>query len=517
MPLTITPYEQKTTVSQVGLPRASAPALVSPIGAAVQEFAHAYGEVARERYQYQREMDLVDRLGKATSDLGQLQLDIDKDPDFRTSTERFREGSDEIRDKYLEGVKDQAVITAFRKQFQQLAISKGLSVQKGAWQKEQDYNVSTLDQSLDTYASAAANAKNPAEAAIVEQQARLAISAAQNGGWISAVDAGKRERHFLEKRDEAVVRRDINLMPEFAATRLEKDPEYGKSLNPVTREILYRSAVAQGEHMAAMAEKQKKADIQQTQETIVQKLADNSLTVRDIIDSNLPAVGDGSKEHFLNVLRTRSKEAAETPIRTTPSVMLDLFERIHLPDGDPRKITDENQVTDSYLKKQLSFDDMGKLRKEIADSRTETGQRLSATRESFFKAVKPQLDKSTMFMVDPKGGEAMYRFQQYALEQEAQLRKEGKTQEIYQLYNPNSPTYLGKSLPAFQRSLEEQVRDMAGAVGGGQGGNGPTPLPANKPVEIPASALAQLREGVATTFKNGQVWTLKQGQPVRVK
>lgn len=236
MPLTLYGSQQRTTPSMSGAPRLSVPALVDPTGAALSDLAGQVSKIGQDMYNVQREADLQDRIGKATAEIAELELNFDRDQDFRTAPQRFQEQADAIRDKYLDGVSDSAVATAFRKQFQQLSLAKSINVRKDAWAKEKDYNVASLDSNIDTYATAAANSKNPAEAAIVENQARIAIASAQNGGWISAEDAGKRERVFLTKRDSAIVIRDMSLNPGLTATKLSLDPTYAANVDPVARE-----------------------------------------------------------------------------------------------------------------------------------------------------------------------------------------------------------------------------------------------------------------------------------------
>jgi hypothetical protein len=261
MPLRVA-YQQQTSVSQSGMPRAQATPVVDP-GNALQKFAGEIATYGKELYQAQREADLQDRIGKATAELSTLELDFERDQDFRTSPQRFNEASDAIRDKYLDGVNDAAVATAFRKQYGNLALSKSLNVRKASFAKEKDYNVASLDSNIDVYATSAANAKNPAEALIVENQARIAIASSQANGWITAEEAGKRERTFLGKRDTAVVLRDLSIDPALTATKLSLDPTYAGNIDPVQRERLvanaYSRADTQQRQADAAAEKARKA------------------------------------------------------------------------------------------------------------------------------------------------------------------------------------------------------------------------------------------------------------------
>lgn len=282
MPLTINTPQPRTTIGMVGMPRASVPALVNPLGAAVAELGAQASKIGQDMYQAQREADLQDRIGKATAEVGELELKLEHDPDFRTSPQRFQDGADAIRDKYLDGVSDGAVAAAFKKQFGTLSLAKSLSVRKAAFAKEKDYNVASLDSNIDVYATSAANAKNPAEAAVVEQQARLAIATMQQSGWISAEDAGKRERTFLSKRDSAIVIRDMSIDPMLTATKLSLDPNYVANVDPVQRERFsdqaYRRAESERKGADVAAERERKRRGDELQKEAFSRLDGGTLT-----------------------------------------------------------------------------------------------------------------------------------------------------------------------------------------------------------------------------------------------
>lgn len=85
------------------------------------------------------------------------------------------------------------------------------------------------------------------------------------------------------------------------------------------------------------------------------------------------------------------------------SRQIDLFDRIHAPEGDPRKITTETAIDAVYLNEDLSFADLQHLRKEVAELRTESGAKFSERKKGLFDAIKPSIDKSNPLMgkMDP--------------------------------------------------------------------------------------------------------------------
>jgi len=146
--------------------------------------------------------------------------------------------------------------------------------------------------------------------------------------------------------------------------------------------------------------------------------------------------------------------------RSDPRVLDEVFQRIHTTPEDPNRI---------YSKAQLIpyFKGLGKVgydwaAKEIEDRQTPEGERLADKRKDFFSGVKGQFDKSTMIMVDAKGGENFFKFKQYITGLERKLIVDGK--DPYELYNPQSTEYAGKKIPDYQRSIQEQIRDMSESI-----------------------------------------------------
>lgn len=164
-------------------------------------------------------------------------------------------------------------------------------------------------------------------------------------------------------------------------------------------------------------------------------------------------------EQQRGLLALLEHNARPTPLRTNPLVIENAFRRIHLPNDDPNKIRTPGELAPLFARG-LNRTDYDWLKKEIDDQQTPEGQRLSETRKGFFDAIRPQFDKTTMFNFDAKGKEDFYKFQQYGSELERKYKAQsGK--DVYDLYNPNSPEYLGKKVQSFQRTLDEQVRGMA--------------------------------------------------------
>lgn len=369
------------------------------------------------------------------------------DPTFAS---KFNDDFQQYLDKMGESVQTRAGDLAFKRGAGELAAhfvqSAGLhQAQSMALKAKQDYNVF-----LDSSRNALLN--DPTQFDSVMNSTTAALN--DPSGTYARMSAEDREKLLNQTRKElalSTVQGIIRLSPELGLKQLSAgkwDPYLDadkKNALEKSAEVGIRAKAIEAERLDRALEREHKDYVRTVQEGIVQKLGTNKLTVSDILESDLPAVGDGSKEHFLNLLHTRSKERAEQPIRTVPSVMFGLFDRIHAPAGDPRKITDENEINGAFLNKQLSFEDMSRLRKEVADARTPEGEKFGSTKKAFVDAIKPQILKANPFtgiLNDPSSGEDMYRFEAYVNRQVEAYKKDGKNP--YDLLDPSKPDYLGK-------------------------------------------------------------------------
>jgi len=177
-------------------------------------------------------------------------------------------------------------------------------------------------------------------------------------------------------------------------------------------------------------------------------------------------------------------------------VVADLFARVHLPDDDPRKIRTVGQLVPYFPA--IGSTGYDWLKNELDRRETPEGQRLSDVRTRFYNAMKPQFDKSTFLTVDEKGGEDNFRFWQYAQEQE-RIYTSTPGKDAYDLYNYKHPDYLGKKVPAFKRSLDEQIRGMAESLRQQSATRPPAPAipgaPATTTPAAPAAKDAARRPG----------------------
>jgi hypothetical protein len=130
-------------------------------------------------------------------------------------------------------------------------------------------------------------------------------------------------------------------------------------------------------------------------------------------------------------------------VRTNPVVERELFRRIHLPDGDPKKIIETEAIYKEYIKGNLDDAARDNLRKELIESRDPQGSVFGREKADFLKRMEPQILKPGPFGIyaDPTTPEWMFKYKQ-DLETQIRLYRElGKDPRV--LFNPRSSEYFG--------------------------------------------------------------------------
>lgn len=247
-----------------------------------------------------------------------------------------------------------------------------------------------------------------------------------------------------------------------------------------TEEILLSNLPAQGdgskEHyiqlMIARAKELNKGkgdaqDQEATRQAFVEKSFSDTLTPKEVLASNLEAVGQGSKEHFLNEIERKAKEKAKTKeskeerFVKDPRLFATMLSQIRT--GDIKSEQDlETRYTSSINKNRgIDFDDLKELRKEFDEMRTPDGRTLLSSKDKVLQGMKPSIDKSVLDKLDPEGSAAFLEYQQFVSSEVNRYRKEGK--DPYRLFDSNNTDeYVGRPavVSRYQRSLRETIRDQ---------------------------------------------------------
>lgn len=146
---------------------------------------------------------------------------------------------------------------------------------------------------------------------------------------------------------------------------------------------------------------------------------------------------------WLNMI-DESARRGQRAQHTNPVIEHQLFKRIHLPDGDPKKIIDTVPVYEAYAKGHLSDGSMKFLREEIVQSRSPEGSIFGREKADFLKGIEPQITKPGPFGIyqDPSTPEKFANFTRELNATIEKYRKAGKDPRV--LFDESSPEYFGK-------------------------------------------------------------------------
>ncbi len=154
------------------------------------------------------------------------------------------------------------------------------------------------------------------------------------------------------------------------------------------------------------------------------------------------------------------------PAPQSYAAALSLIDRIRLPEGDPNKITSDEQLY-PYMR-QLNRTDFDYVRKALGDVRGPGGEVLAKTEERFFKSVEKYITKSNPLHGegDPTGDARLYEYHQWVDSKKDEYKKAGKNPA--DLFNPQSPDYVGKPeiLQYYQPTMQQSQQSMQGFAKG---------------------------------------------------
>jgi hypothetical protein len=302
-------------------------------------------------------------------------------------------------------------------------------------------------------------------------------------GGLPADAAFKYKVQGASKLAESAVRGWIDLDPAMGQKELESGRWDGLISGDVKHQLegeVRQGFAAQAAEKAGQEAELKRLKAEQqnvTQNDFLAKMMEGKLTGKDILRSNLDPFGSGSKETFISMLKTNS----DGKPRTDPGVFMETWRRVHLPDGDPNKIVDENDLN-AMVGKGLSVPDLQMFRGEIQGKRTEAGGVEAQLKSQLVDMAKTKLvDANPMLGIkDAEGETQMLKFMAWFLPEYSAQRKAGKTP--IQLLSPDSPDYLGKHMNQFYKTPEQIMR---GNLKGVTGSEEPAPAPsANKKVWV---------------------------------
>jgi hypothetical protein len=258
----------------------------------------------------------------------------------------------------------------------------------------------------------------------------------------------------------------------------------------------------------ALAQAQQKKDAEEASaDAIVKATLKPNLTADDVANIQQqirtdPNLTSTRRESLWKNLEGQLKAGAAGDTQHYGPAYWDTFSKIHAPDGDPAKITDPAQLDAMGPTGQLTMAGIDKLRAEIAAKRTPEGEAEAEMRKTLFTAAKQQISGSGGFLnlKDPKGEEIFLKWLAGAYQQIEAGKKAGKT--AAQLYSPDSPDYVGKSIGGFVRSDAQKMHDLMEANRGDTGGD-TTAQPGTQPAAAPIDLSTE--QGIRAAWQAGRI------------
>ncbi len=464
-------YELQTKAAGVPDVQQASPEAFGQVGRAMQGTAQQGLELSGAIQKRQAQSDLSDlhvNLSKAQADLTtQYQDELQKGT---LDTEKF---SQDVEDN-LQSIGDQSSTREGRLYFEQASATlkahfmehaaAGQAQLAGA--KAKDNFVTTLNNNSTTLIN------DPSSFDLTNQLQQQGIDNLVQTGGLPAAEAGTLKAHAQNALAKSAVRGWINIDPEGALKQLN-DGKWDKILGDketpggMVKEQLIgqadqaiRARSIEDERFKRQ-EKEAKLKLQtDTQNDFLNKMQTDDLSTKDILKSNLDPIGSGSKETFLKLLEAHEKAKSEK-IQTDSATYINLWDRIHLDDGDPQKLVNENDLN-KYMGRGLTVENINVLRAEIQGKKTTGGADEAELKKGLTDIAKGKLTSSNPLIgkKDPEGDTQYQKWLSQFQTEYAKQRQAGKTPQ--QLSNPDSPDYLLKNVNQYIRSTQQVIKSVYG-------------------------------------------------------
>lgn len=176
-----------------------------------------------------------------------------------------------------------------------------------------------------------------------------------------------------------------------------------------------------------------------------------------------PTMTPADKDALIGITK-RLGEPDAVEMKNDPATYLSLFNRIHLPDGNPQKIKDADQLN-QFLGKGLNYTGLEQLRHELVPGGKETLANELKTR--WLTTARNQIvgTNPLLGIRDPKGDELFGNFLvQFLPAYEAAVAGGANPAD---LLKPNGQ--FDQMLAHYKRTPAQQMQDIAGAMGQGGG------------------------------------------------
>lgn len=268
---------------------------------------------------------------------------------------------------------------------------------------------------------------------------------------LSAAQAAKLKTDLGQRAGEQITRAAVQSAIEGnpdAGMRLATNPKYAQYIDASHAQSLYtqaKRAQKTDEALARANAKQALHDASEaTMDAVVKDLYSDEpkMTAKEILAIPDGRITRAGREHLLLIAERR---AEKDPL--PPAVARQNFTEAlgRLRNGE---ITNVEQIYDLQAKGDLDYTRTRQLINEFKESRTPEGETLGAVRKRFMSTMHPVLNPKDSFgNYQPEGKERIANFETFAAQEEARMRREGKSP--HEIYDPQSPNFIRRTAGAL--------------------------------------------------------------------
>lgn len=181
-------------------------------------------------------------------------------------------------------------------------------------------------------------------------------------------------------------------------------------------------------------------------------------TLDEVFALNLPMNGNNGVNKM--ALITRLNQLDFGPVKRDNDVYNDLYERITLPDGDPRKITGSGEIRQAVIDRRINTSDEQQLLKIQRDNSTPQGRAETNAVKTFLRAARQSIEQRNPMtgIVDPMSSQNYVSFEQEFYRQLEQRKLQGLP--VIDFLDPNVKDSAWVQVRSYQRPIQEILQDQ---------------------------------------------------------
>jgi hypothetical protein len=269
---------------------------------------------------------------------------------------------------------------------------------------------------------------------------------------------------------QSAIRGWIKLNPDLAQEQLDRG-EWDDKITADTKNALYHEVRTQkaANHAESVRKQQEDKKAKEERQTVAQnKYLNQLLVTKDfnlqamLDDENLePFKGAGSKDAIFKLYEEQVKSGGK--MRVDSTLVKQLFDRAHLPDGDPNKITDENEVN-KYFGQGLDDKWLAFTRNEVQGRKTEEGKAAASFKKAIEDAAYKQIvgEDKVFGLKDPFGSDEYLRYlSEFEKEWQNRLRRGVSAR---QMADVSDKEYMGNFFKPYVKSFLERMNAQGQAM-----------------------------------------------------